>query len=340
MSVLAFLLLILALLLFLLSTRQWALPIRGAVWGGGLVALIAAMFLSSQSNHGGLFGAFGDFIAHFDRPGESILVQALGRNLTQVGRFVLPLLDLFLILAALLALLTVVAFTPGETLENIARPIAIGLVGAIAGGMLALVIVGTGFGDVAEQAVYSTNARAEDVYDGDTLWVGEVSVRLAGIDAPEITQICRNQGGQTQCGEEARRHLQSLVNGALLTCERVSQGGRRTNEPFARPLVRCTATRGRENVDVASEMAADGYAIATEDGARAYQGLARVALDEQRGVMSMCTLRPDVWRSDSAATRAFTERGTLPRDATLVIGHCPLPSRPTSQQRPNAPYAP
>src|SRR5262249_45697775 len=135
MSVLAFVLLIVALLLFLLSTRQWSLAIRGAVWGGGLVALIGAIFLSAQSNHGGLFGAFGDFIAHFDRPGESILVQAIAHNVPQVGRFVLPMLDFFLIIAVLLAILTIIAFTPGETLERIARPIVIGLVGAVFGGV-------------------------------------------------------------------------------------------------------------------------------------------------------------------------------------------------------------
>lgn len=338
MSVLAFFCLIAALLLFLLSTRQWALPIRAGVWGGGLLALIVAIFLSAQTNHGGLFGAFGDFIAHFDRPGESILAQALARNATQVGRFVLPLLDLFLIIAGLLAILTVVAFTPGETLERIARPVAIGLVGAIFGGVLALVIVGTGFGNVAEQTVYSTYATADDVYDGDTLWVGEVSVRLAGIDAPEINQICRNQSGQTRCGEEARRHLQTLVNGALLTCERIGQGGRRANEPFARPLVRCTATRGRTNIDAAGEMASDGYAIAIEGGDRAYQGMARLALEEQRGFMSMCTLRPDIWRTNAAAARAFVERATLPRDGSLLIGRCPLPRQ--QQNRPVAPVAP
>ena len=45
MSVIAFLLLIVALLLFLLSTRQWSLVIRGAVWGVGLLALIIAIVL-------------------------------------------------------------------------------------------------------------------------------------------------------------------------------------------------------------------------------------------------------------------------------------------------------
>ncbi|MBS0383741.1 MAG: thermonuclease family protein [Proteobacteria bacterium] len=339
MSVLAFTLLIVALLLFILSTRQWSLAIRGGVWGAGLIALVAAIFLSAQSNHGGLFGAFGDFIAHFDRPGESVLVQAIAHNLPQVGRFVLPMLDFFLIIAVLLAILTIIAFTPGETLERIARPIAIGLVGAVFGGVFALAIVGTGIGDVAQQQVYSTYAHDDDAYNGDTLFVGEVSVRLAGIDAPHLDQICRGQSGQSPCGEEARRHLQNLITGALLTCERVGRGDGDGDdrETFARPRVRCTASHARDSIDVGEQMVADGYAIATDSSELNYRGLARIAADEQRGIMGLCTLRPNVWRANARVRQAFIERATIPRDINMTIGRCPLPRTPNHGPSPEAP---
>ncbi len=340
MSVLAFFSLILSLLLFLVSTRQWTLPIRAAVWGAGLVMLIAAAVFSAQSNHGGLFGAFNDFAAHLDRPGESVLAQALARNGPQVGRFVLPLLDLFLLIAGALGVLALAAFSPGETLERITRPIAIGLVGAVVGGVVALTIVGTGFGDVAEQTVYSTYVDGDDVYDGDTLWVGEISVRLAGIDAPEADQICRSGSVQTRCGAEAKRHLQNLVSGALVTCVRVGRGGRRTNEPFERPLVHCDAAHGQSAIDLAEQMASDGYAVATGNSDRDYVGEARIAFEERRGLLASCTLRPDVWRANEGATKAFVERGAVPRDAALTIGHCPLPSASQNRRPTPPPLAP
>ena len=340
MSVLAFFSLILSLLLFIVSTRQWTLPIRAVVWGAGLIALIAAALFSAQSNHGGLFGAFGDFAAHLDRPGESVLAQALARNGPQVGRFVLPLLDLFLIITGALGVLALAAFSPGETLERIARPIAIGLVGAVVGGVLALTIVGTGFGDVAQQTVYSTYVDSDDVYDGDTLWLGEISVRLAGIDAPEGDQICRSGSTRTNCGAEAKRHLQTIVNGALVTCVRLGRGGRSTNEPFERPLVHCDAAHGQSTIDLAEQMAADGYAVSIGNSDRDYVGEGRIAFEERRGLLASCTLRPDVWRTNEAATKAFVERGAVPRDAALTIGHCPLPSAQPSRRPTPPPLAP
>jgi endonuclease YncB( thermonuclease family) len=61
------------------------------------------------------------------------------------------------------------------------------------------------------------------VVDGDTLVIGEVKIRLEGIDAPETDQVCLDrQAARTTCGIEARdqlsRHIASPVD-RLLTDE-------------------------------------------------------------------------------------------------------------------------
>ena len=39
------------------------------------------------------------------------------------------------------------------------------------------------------------------VIDGDTIWIGDTKIRLHGIDAPEMKQICRTSKGKEQlCG--------------------------------------------------------------------------------------------------------------------------------------------
>lgn len=326
MAIFAFVLLIAALILFLVSTRQWALWIRGVVWGSGMVMLIAAsVMVASDNDHGGVFRAFGDLAAHWNNPGASVLVQSFSYNGPHIARFVLPLLDLFLIIGGLLGVLALAAFTPGEALEKIARPIAIGMVGAILGGILAMAIVGTGFGDVAQQEVYSTYTDDDNVFDGDTLWMGQVRVRLFGIDAPERDQICRQGPNIIRCGAEASRHLEGLISGALVTCT-IEGKNSRSEDTFGFPLVNCSAARGDQKFDLAQRMIEDGYAIEYKGQIGDFAREARIALDAQRGILHACSLRPDVWDTDARAQVAFRDRGIIPQ-AALTMGRCPPPTR-------------
>lgn len=70
--------------------------------------------------------------------------------------------------------------------------------------------------------LYAAGAfAAENVYvvDGDSLEMGEVRIRLEGIDAPEYYQDCRYPNNKKYaCGLEARQYLQSLVDQGKVTC--------------------------------------------------------------------------------------------------------------------------
>lgn len=58
-----------------------------------------------------------------------------------------------------------------------------------------------------------------DIIEGDILELHGNRIRLWGIDAPEIDQLCRGEDSQTyQCGVEAAHQLDAFVAGRPVTC--------------------------------------------------------------------------------------------------------------------------
>lgn len=90
------------------------------------------------------------------------------------------------------------------------------------------------------------------VVDGDTLAEGTRRVRLLGIDAPELSQICRTATGEAyRCGEVARDALVRLVQTGVVAC---SVSGR---DRYGRELVRCEA----DGVDLGRDLVRRGLAV-------------------------------------------------------------------------------
>jgi endonuclease YncB( thermonuclease family) len=336
MATLAFLLLIGALVLFIVSTRQWALWMRGAVWGGGLLLLIVAwLMLGNTARDPELGAAFADFLAHIGNPGDSMLGRMLESNGASVARIVLSLFDIFIVFGILVAILALIAFSPGEGMEKAIRPVMAGMIGAIGGGLIALAIVGTGFGQREERQAYAGPVLAETVHDGDTLLLNGDLVRLRGINAPQAEQVCRLNTRTQDCGQEATLAMRRIVEGTFVMCALDAE-----SEPQAEPadakgerparnarrerMVTCTAVRNGQEFNVARRMVEEGYAAAQGD---TYAREAQEALTRTRGLTAWCTLRPDVWARRSNAERtAFRERGTY-RSEWATFGTCPPPTR-------------
>jgi hypothetical protein len=74
-------------------------------------------------------------------------------------------------------------------------------------------------------------------------------------------------------------------------------------------------------------MVADGYAIEYKNEVGSYAGEAREARQARRGIMDLCSLRPDVWRDAQRTMTAFKDRRVMPRDRDLLMGPCPPPTR-------------
>jgi endonuclease YncB( thermonuclease family) len=141
----------------------------------------------------------------------------------------------------------------------------------------------------------STGATVR-VIDGDTIALGDTTVRLAGIDAPESGQPCGD--GPRDCGAAARKALQDLIAGRPVTCRQAGNA-----ESWGRPVAFCTAGGG----DLSEAMIAGGMAVFAAKYAHQWPSEApRLAAAEARarsagrGVWGLGTQDPADYRAASA----------------------------------------
>lgn len=81
------------------------------------------------------------------------------------------------------------------------------------------------------------------VVDSDRLWIDGVEVRLAGVNAFDLTQTC----GDVECGVEARRALHRMVADRIVACVQADAG-----------TFRCLV----DGVDIGGALIRGGHAMA------------------------------------------------------------------------------
>ena len=129
-------------------------------------------------------------------------------------------------------------------------------------------------------------AGAARVIDGDTLAIGERSIRILGIDAPERDQTCQDTAGQTwHCGEDAR-HALAHVARQQVSCHVARQ------DRYGRDLARC-ATGG---TDLVEWLVRKGWAIPAGDEQDRYRAARREAEASRTGIWAGSFMPPGDWR--------------------------------------------
>lgn len=309
-------LLILALTLLLLSTRQLLLSLRILIWLAGAAALAGAIWIALST---------ASYQRFLEVAGGGDVRNALLSNVAIVEQAITPLLAAFLALAVVLAALALLALTPGETVERFARPLITLLVGFIGGSLVALSAVALGFGGYLKPRSYVFAGAQVVPVDGDTFRVGDVSFRLMGIDAPESDQLCVLGSAFQSCGELASRHLLALFQRGVTVCTRSDSDRddvddwQPPRESFGRPVVMCTITpQGGAPFDLSSEMIRSGWA--TSYRSTLYEEQQQSAAHGGLGLWAFCTVSPDVWRNDPAAREAFRAQSGPSQGETRLIG--------------------
>lgn len=163
------------------------------------------------------------------------------------------------------------------------------------GGAAGVGVLILGFGLPAElmgSAPRNPEWRAEAadvrVLDGDTLRLGDRTLRLYGLDAPERGQQCVTPAGQTyDCGGAAAAALAQLVAERPVTCR---LHGR---DRFGRALGVCQA----EGVELNASLVSAGWALADASRQPALVPLEAAARARQSGLWAGGFTPPAHWRS-------------------------------------------
>jgi endonuclease YncB( thermonuclease family) len=136
----------------------------------------------------------------------------------------------------------------------------------------------------AQQATLSGHAR---VIDGDTIVIGEVHVRLFGIDAPESDQTCNDAHGAVyRCGLLATSVLEEEIGNQVVTCFPVD------TDKYGRTIATCSVN-GR---DLGDDMVRRGQAVAYLRYSRKYEDAELEARLAKRGIFSGSFMEPEAWR--------------------------------------------
>jgi endonuclease YncB( thermonuclease family) len=131
------------------------------------------------------------------------------------------------------------------------------------------------------------------VVDGDTLEIAGQRVRLFGIAAPALDQLCQHGGQEYPCGRVARAALWDFVGGLDVSCEPAGAASARDGVMVA------TCRAGR--VDLSEAMVRSGWALADHAATNRYAALEAQAKHARRGLWRGTFQPPWQWRQAPAA---------------------------------------
>ena len=141
---------------------------------------------------------------------------------------------------------------------------------------------------------YAADASHQKLYpitkitDADSLRSGEIRIRLHGIDAPEMKQLCQDKEGRSyRCGLQARTYLVTLIGkGAELACDHLD------TDRYGRLVMRCY----HQGLDISAALVRSGWALAYRRYAKDYIADEREAKARKAGMHQGRFDAPWDWR--------------------------------------------
>jgi endonuclease YncB( thermonuclease family) len=126
------------------------------------------------------------------------------------------------------------------------------------------------------------------IREGDQVQIGNHRLRLGGIDAPAVDQLCLNTKGERwTCGVAARDELTKRFGGKSWTCQTRAVTDRR-----GRTVARCHA----DGEDIQKWLVSNGWALAYTRISRDYEADEKAAREAKAGMWQGAFIAPWDWR--------------------------------------------
>lgn len=123
--------------------------------------------------------------------------------------------------------------------------------------------------------------------DGDTIKIGEVRIRLHGIDAPEKKQTCRDVvGAEYGCGEAATQRLAGILKRAMVECIT------KDIDRYDRIVAECYS----DGVNINALLVGEGLAVAYRKYSSDYIEIEIEAKKASLGIWGGKFIQPSRWR--------------------------------------------
>jgi len=126
------------------------------------------------------------------------------------------------------------------------------------------------------------------VIDGDTLQFGDIQVRIYGIDAPDIRQICVWKSKAVRCGVLSGDALKDLIFGATVKCVKRSVLADKT------VIATCTA----DDRDIGRNLVHTGWSLADARQSKRYVPVQEKARKAKRGLWRGPFVKPWDWKQN------------------------------------------
>jgi len=159
------------------------------------------------------------------------------------------------------------------------------------------------------------------IREGDHIQIGNTRIRLGGIDAPSVDQLCLNtQGERWTCGVAARDELIKYADNKSWTCHT-----RQTIDRRGRTVARCEVN----GEDIQKWLVRNGWALSYTRFSHDYDGDEKEAREAKAGMWQGAFIAPWDWRVRNKKTTILGATKTPPSASAILLASASGPVAPS-----------